>query len=130
VYFILTVRASLEDSPSLTLWSTSFLRLANVARNADRIVHASNITRRNVVLSHRYGGANCNLCLIAVVVGAPRQRELCRRRTFLRFKAFQEGTVSPSFATENITVASRFSSTSSQIASLLSICESSKCRHC
>jgi len=76
------------------------------------------ITRRNVdarthVLSRRYGGANCNLCLIAVVVGVPRQRDLCRRRPFLRFKAFQEGTVSPSFATESITVAPRFSSSTS-----------------
>lgn len=121
-YFTLTVRASLEERRrDSALWSASSLRLladaaTATARNACARRH---ITRRNVgvgarthVLSRRYGGANCNLCLIAVVVGAPRQRELCRRRPFLRFKAFQEGTVSPSFATENATVAPRFSSTS------------------
>lgn len=76
----------------LALWSTSSLRLAATAtaRNADQHITRRNVGARTHVLSRRYGGANCNLCLIAIVVGAPRQRELCRRRSFLRFKTFQE----------------------------------------
>lgn len=98
---------SLENPGSHIVWPAGSLRLADAAtaaRNADCIcVPAHNAARARTysLARRRYGGANCNLCLIAVIVGTPRQRELRRRRPFLHFKAFQEGTVPLSFAAAN-----------------------------
>lgn len=125
---------SVRRHRDLALWSSSSLANAATAtaKNADQHITRRNVGARTYVLSRRYGGANCNLCLIAIVVGAPRQRELCRRRSFLRFKTFQE--CHHHSQTENTMVAPCFSLvqvTSPWIAhrtSLSSICENSKCR--
>lgn len=96
-------------------WSTSSLANAATAtaRNANQHITRRNIGARTYVLSRRYGGANCNLCLIAIVVGAPQQRELCRRRSFLRFKTFQE--CHHHSQTENTMVAPCFSLVQSRL---------------
>lgn len=103
MYFTWTARTSLENAEISRIVpecsSLRFFKIGASARWETRAVCARwHITWRNIdartyysLACRRYGGANCNLCLIAVVVGAPRQRELRRRQPFLRFKAFQEG---------------------------------------
>lgn len=78
MYFTLTAWTSLEDSPRsrIVVGQSSKTRPVLQLRGT-RIACARTVNGRTYVLSRRYGGANCNLCLIAIVVGAPRQRESC-----------------------------------------------------